>query len=42
MNEEIEYYESKLQELHKRLEKANGIVLDLKESRESTQIELDK
>ncbi|OMJ68779.1 hypothetical protein SteCoe_33664 [Stentor coeruleus] len=42
MHEEIEYYESKIQDLYERLEKANELVQDLKESKESFQSELEK
>ncbi|OMJ77891.1 hypothetical protein SteCoe_22409 [Stentor coeruleus] len=42
MHKEIEYYENKIQDLYERLEKANELVLDLKESKESFQSELEK
>lgn len=42
MHEEIEYYETKIQDLYERLEKANELVQDLKESKESFQSELEK
>jgi hypothetical protein len=42
MNKEINFYESKLQDLYSRLGKANELVNDLKESKENVMQTLEK
>lgn len=42
MQEEIEYYEDKIQSLYERLKNANDLVQELKESKEFFQNELEK
>lgn len=42
MNKEIEFYESKLQDLYTRLGKANELVCDLKISKENVKHALEK